>query len=251
MFTLFKCHNPVISWGSLLSEVWMVLYSGFRKPQLQVVIVLFLALYFAHCQSYISFTAVSYHSLLHSQRARFLPPTHVLFHAAKFHCISSSISFCRVASFSHLCPLLNLGFVTACSFLVVWSAALRYHKLKRHLCTEKSRWSRSIAGLDWVQGPLQTRGGWFFPWTSACELGPAKCENCPCVHTQVLFFSNTNICAGSASQGRSSQVSKGQVWEPRVMGQGQVHSSLVEINMGRSSELAQLALGETVRILGK
>lgn len=200
-----------------VSPFWSLSGAVFRKLQLQVVIVLFLALYFAHCQSSITFIAVLYHSLLHSQWARFSPPTHVLFHAAKFHCTPSSISFYRVASFSHLCPLLSLGFVAACSILVVWSAALLYLKLKKHLCTEKLRWSRSIAGLDWVQGPLQTRGGWFLPWTSACELGPAKCKNCEFT-PRSSFFKHKRTCRLSLS-GRSSQVSEGQVWEPRVMGQ--------------------------------
>lgn len=136
---------------SFLKFEWCCI--GFRKLQLWVVIVFFLALYFAPCQSCISFIAVLYHSLVPSQWARFLPPTRVLSHA-KFHSISSSISFYRVVPFSHLCSLLNLGFVAACSIVAVRSAALLYLKLMKHLCTEKLRWSWRINGLDPVQGLL-------------------------------------------------------------------------------------------------
>lgn len=253
MFTLFKCHNPVIFWGSLLSEVWVVLYSGFRKLQLQVVIVLFLALYFAPCQSCISFIAVLCHSLLHSQWARFLPPTHVLSHAGKFHCTSSSISFYRVASFSHLCPLLNLGFVAVCSTLTVWSAALLDLKLKKHLCTEKLRWSRRIAGLGPMQGPLQTRQADFSPEPLRVYPFTLSSVKTVLVFTprSSSFFKYKHRCTFSLSG--SSQVSEGQCGSPGWWGrqrQAQVPSSLLDI-MGRSSELTQLALAEPVRMLRK
>lgn len=152
-----------------------------------MVIVFFLALYFVPCQSCTSFTAVLYHCHVHSQWARFLPPTHVLSHAAKCRGTSSSTSFLKVALFSHLCTLLSLGFVAACSILVVWLAAFLYLKLKKHLCTEKLRWSR-IAVLDPVQGPLQTGGAWLLPWMSACELGPAKCKTVPVFTSRSSFF---------------------------------------------------------------